>query len=223
MENKSNNKIACYRLMVNDADDGTEVNFVSLVEDPAIQMDWVAFSSTGEMKKEQNFKFKIDNAQKQMLSGVFMIPDKPIYRVDKETGEEYFVVFTADDIERAVKKFFKNGYNNNINVEHSTLAPGCYVMDSWFIRDSDSNPVKKFGFNDLPVGTWVGTVHVEDENMWNEFVKTGKIKAFSVEGLFKFGDKKLINTFEMETEKLNFTEDEKNLIEKLAQYLSEEL
>ena len=37
---------------------------------------------------------------------------------------------------------------------------------------------------DLPLGTWVGSVKVNNDQIWNEFVKTGKVKGFSIEGYF---------------------------------------
>ena len=219
MEDKTPKMMPCYRLLIDPNDDNTEVDFISLVEDPAIKIDWFAFSNDPSKKREQEFKFKMQNAEKRMLTGVFMVPEKPIYRIDQETGEEYFVIFTAQDIENAVKKFFKRSYSSNINVEHSEIAPGCYLFDSWFIRDEESNPVAKFGFNNLPVGTWVGTIHVEDENMWNEFVKSGKVKGFSVEGIFKFGKKTMMNTFKTEEKHHTFTDEELRLISDIADFL----
>lgn len=214
-------KIACYRLLIND-NDGTEVDKISLVEDPAIQVNFIAFNKDGSKKNEyQNQKFKIQDASKRMLTGVFMAANKPIYRVDKETGEEYYVIFEAQDIERAVKKFFKGNQSGRINIEHSDMAPGCYVMDSWFIRDPQNNPLKSFGF-EVNTGDWCGTVYVEDEKLWNEYIKTGKLKGFSVEGLFKFGDKKLINTFNSDEDRLDFTADELKIIEDIARMLADE-
>lgn len=224
MINEVPKKIACYRLLVDDTD-STEVDFISLVEDPAIQIDWMSFSNGESKPRVEEVKFKINSQEKRMLSGVFMVPDKPIYRMDKETGEEYFVVFTADDIEMAVKKFNKNSYGKNINTEHDGGPNGCYVMDSWFVRDADSNPLKHLGFNVSP-GSWVGTVHVEDQAMWDDYIKTGKVKGFSVEGLFKFGKKTLIDGFK--SNKIDdrftdrFTDEELDLINKIADILLDE-
>lgn len=240
MENKENKKIACYRLLINPNDDATEVDAISLVEQPAIKMDWFAFNDVNanpelkKIRKQEELKFRMQNAEKRMLSGVFMVPDKPIYRIDPDTGEEYFVYFTADDIENAVKKFFRQKRNTDISIEHNGVnQPGCYVVDSWFIRSEGANPVANFGFNDIPVGSWVGTVYVEDETIWNNFIKTGKVLGFSVEGLFGFGEKQLINGFnsinkvrtnnvEMDSDVMKFTEDELKLIQNIADLLSDE-
>jgi hypothetical protein len=37
---------------------------------------------------------------------------------------------------------------------------------------------------DLPLGTWFGTMKVNNEQVWQEFVKTGAVKGFSIEGYF---------------------------------------
>jgi hypothetical protein len=36
----------------------------------------------------------------------------------------------------------------------------------------------------LPVGTWVGSIKVENEEVWNDYIKTGIVKGFSIEGYF---------------------------------------
>jgi hypothetical protein len=220
-DNNEPKKLACYRLLIDENDD-TEVNYISMVEDPAIKIDWFAFSNGDVKPKEQEFKFKTlnkEHAEKRMISGVFMVPDKPIYRVDKESGEEYFVMFTADDIERARNKFMKSRYNNQIDTEHNEIANGCYLVDTWILRDEDSNPVKKYGFENIPVGAWVGTIKVDDDAIWNDFIKTGKIKGFSVSGMFKFGKKSLINTFKDEKTPHTFTAEELKFISDIADFL----
>ena len=37
---------------------------------------------------------------------------------------------------------------------------------------------------DVPVGTWMGAVKVNNEDIWQDFVKTGDVKGFSIEGFF---------------------------------------
>jgi hypothetical protein len=36
----------------------------------------------------------------------------------------------------------------------------------------------------VPVGTWMGAVKVNNDEVWNDYVKTGKVKGFSIEGYF---------------------------------------
>lgn len=215
MEDKNKQKFVLYDLEIND-DDNTEVVYISQVSEPAIGIDFVAFSENKQ--EEQILKFKIQDEAKRMLTGVFMKAGQLIKRVDEETQEEYFVRFTADNIERAVKKFFKNGYNKNVDTEHNNIANGSYIVDSWFIRDADSNPLKAFGF-EVNVGDWCGTICVENDEIWNEYIKTGKLKGFSVEGLFKFGKKQMIDGFSENKVDDRFTTEELDLINKIAKFL----
>ena len=36
----------------------------------------------------------------------------------------------------------------------------------------------------VPVGTWMGTFKIDNDEIWNDYVKTGEVKGFSIEGLF---------------------------------------
>ena len=42
---------------------------------------------------------------------------------------------------------------------------------------------RSYGLN-VPVGTWMGAVKVNNEEIWNEYVRTNKVKGFSIEGYF---------------------------------------
>lgn len=165
-----------------------EIIAVSLVEDPAIEVNWYAFSND---KKHQ---FRSVNDEKRMLAGPFMIPDQRIYRKD-ENGFEYEVFFTKETIEKASMKFFKTLKNLNINEDHTDQFVSAFITQSWFTSENDKS--KEMGF-DLPVGTWFGVVHIEDENYWNEYIKTGKFRGFSIEG---FLGEKIIKHKKMEIKK----------------------
>ena len=64
----------------------------------------------------------------------------------------------------------------------------------------------------MPVGTWMASVKVEDDGIWNDYVKTGKVKGFSLEGYFadKLEEKKQLSKQQNEDE---------ILIEKIKQLL----
>ena len=36
----------------------------------------------------------------------------------------------------------------------------------------------------LPEGSWVGMFKITDDKLWNDYVKTGKVQGFSIEGYF---------------------------------------
>jgi hypothetical protein len=168
-------KLPIYQLTIGE-NDHTGVDFVSLVERPAIEVNWVAFNEDKPL-----YTFSQD-AEKRFLSGPFLIPDLPIYRRN-DRGEEFYVVFTKETIEKIVKKFFKNEYTGNINYEHipDSKIANTYVVESWIVSDAGNDKSKHLGFS-LPEGTWFGTVHIESEEYWERHIKSGDVKGFSVEG-----------------------------------------
>ena len=52
-----------------------------------------------------------------------------------------------------------------------------------FITDSEMGIKDPEGF-DNPEGTWYVIMKVDNDEIWNNFIKTGEFKGFSVEGLF---------------------------------------
>lgn len=167
-------KLPVYKMVITD-DESTGVDFISLVDFPAIEVNWVAFSSSKQIK----FNFSQD---KRIVTGPAMIPDMQIYRYDEQLGE-YYVVFEKEQVEKAAKKFFKERRTLEFNYMHQddSQVAGTQIFESWIITDKDNDKSKQFGY-DLPVGTWMVSCYVENEKFWNEEVKTGKVKGFSIEG-----------------------------------------
>ena len=170
------NKLPIYQLLIDDSDfDNTKVNYVALVDMPAIESNWIAFA---EQNKAKQFEF---DAEKQIISGALMIPNKLIYRND--ANGEYYCLFSAEEIFKIVKKFHRNQYGNNVNIMHNAQqkVDGVYMIEN-FIIDSKRGITAPYGM-DLPDGTWFGTYKVDNAEVWAD-IKEGKFKGFSVEGMF---------------------------------------
>lgn len=167
-----------YQLVISkNENDETEVDFVSLVDRPAIERDFLAF-------KDRVF-LSVEDEERRIVSGPAMIPDMPIYRKDKERGE-YYVVFTADTISQIAQRFFKKGYQANINLDHKRkdIVKDSMFYESWIVdREKGKQPLK--GFEDVPDGTWFLTAKINNADTW-EKVKSGEVRGFSVEGLFEY-------------------------------------
>lgn len=174
---KRKKKIKEYELQYNDVDNGVEA--ISLVEKPAIEMDFMAFSK----QKEQKVQFSISSEEKQILTGPALIPEKRIYRYDEELNEEYYVFFSAETIEKISQKYLINGNQSNVSLEHLIPVNGVILVESWIVKDSKQDKACALGF-DVPAGTWMISMKVLDEKIWNEFIKTGIVKGFSIEGYF---------------------------------------
>ena len=167
-------KLPVYEIYIED-DDCTGIKFVSIVDDPAIEVRGFAFSD------QREFKFAAKKDQ-QIIVGPAMIPNKKIYRYDEETGEEYYVVFTADMIRKIANKFNRGNNNTAVNVDHSNRMVDAFIQESWIVEDAVYDKSKYYGFN-LPVGSWFISMKIEDAEFWkNEVVDMGKY-SFSIEGL----------------------------------------
>jgi hypothetical protein len=166
-----------YELMISeDINEDAEVNFVSLVDRPAIQRYWNAFN--------HKVKFNTDE-EKRVISGAIMLADTPIFRSDVTHGD-YYVIFSKDTIFKIVQRYFKKGYQANVNIEHNQdkQIEGVYLFES-FISDKERGVMPMKGFEDAPDGSWFGSMKVDNDFAWNE-VKEGNIKGFSVEGIFEY-------------------------------------
>lgn len=175
-------ELPIFELTISDnLDDDAEVNFVSLVDKPAIQKNWNAF--------KENYKFQIVSEDKRIISGALMLADTPIFRSDSTHGD-YYVLFSKDTIFKIAQKFFKKGYQANVNIDHdpSKKVEGVTMFES-FISDKERGVAPMKGFEDAPDGSWFGSFKVEDEKTW-EKVKMGAVKGFSVEGVFEYSKAK---------------------------------
>ena len=151
------------------------INAISLVEYPAIEEDFVALNSAKKVE------FATQSEEKRILMGAALVPNKPIYRKNGE--DEFYVYFTKETIRRASEMFFQNGNQNNSTLEHEVNLQGLSVVESWIIEDEEYDKSRKYGL-DLPIGTWMVSMKVNNPDIWEGYVKSGKVKGFSIEGYF---------------------------------------
>ena len=133
---------------------------------------------------DQNMSKFSSNKEKKIISGALMVADLPIYRKDEQG--EYYGLFTAEDIYNIRNKFFKNNNTKSVNEMHdpNKMVEGVYMIES-FIIDSKRGINAPDGLK-LTDGSWFGSYKVDNEEIWNDFIKTGELyKGFSVEGVFK--------------------------------------
>ena len=162
-------------LIIDENDEFNGVEAISIVENPAIEEDFVA------LKGQEEIKLAEVDSDKKILMGALLIPNKPIYRRNGE--EEYYIYFSRKTVLTASQKYLKNGNQKNSTLEHQMNIQGLTLVESWIKEDKVHDKSVKYGM-DLPIGTWMGTVKVDNDEIWNEYVKTGKVKGFSIEGYF---------------------------------------
>ena len=172
-------QLPVYELNINPDDIESGVFTISLVNEPAIEIDYFAFSA---QTRYISFS-QIGTPDKQLLAGYLLVPDKLIYRND--SGQEYYVKFGKDTIEQIATKFNKNKYTSNFNTEHNTnnQLNNVFVKENWIVESPEFDKSKSFGF-DAIVGGWFGVIKVDDSVIWNEYIKNGQLRGFSVEGGF---------------------------------------
>ena len=118
------------------------------------------------------------------LAGPLMIPDQLIPRFD-EQGDKYYVFFDKEGIKKLSYKLMKNKLIDSVNIEHDKdrRVADLTLVESWLVADTFKDKSNKYGYN-LPVGSWFGVYKVNNQAVWDNYVKTGKVKGFSVEGIF---------------------------------------
>lgn len=161
-------------LVINDDEELAGVDAISVVEQPAIEEDFVAL-------KNQEFKLAEVSAEKRILMGAALVPEKPIYR--SNGVDEFYIFFSKDTVAKASQMFLKKGNQNKATLEHAEALGGMTVVESWLVEDDVHDKSRKYGLN-VPVGTWMVSMKVYNDEVWNDYVKTGKVKGFSIEGYF---------------------------------------
>lgn len=170
------NDYELYELILKDDED--EVFALSLVSEPAIMSNFVYFNKDGKME----IRFATADADQHTIVGPILIPDLKIIRL-KDDGTPYYVTFTKDTVKRIAQKYIKDNNANNITLEHQKPVSGVSLVESWIAESAMYDKAKQYGLNVKP-GTWMGVFRVDNPTIWNDFVKTGKVKGISLEGLF---------------------------------------
>lgn len=154
------------------------IDATALVENPAIQRNWMAFNN------HKDFAFKTHNEEKRILAGALMVADFPMYR--NMNGKEFFVKFSSETIEQLADRMVLNGKLTKFNFEHDSKQELADMhIQQFFIINTELGMDTPKGFDTLPNGSLFAFVKVNNEKVWNEYVKTGVVKGFSIEGNFE--------------------------------------
>ena len=154
-------------------DEETGMMKISLVDDPAVMSDFLAFDNTRRMQM-----YSVTDDEKRLVRGVVMRADFPIYRRDERLGE-YYVIYKPETIRAMAEKYLAESRQNDVNVMHSTDVDGVQMVQ-WFIK---GDGVTVSGFEDIADGSLFAEFHILNDEVWKA-VKDGTYKGFSLEGLF---------------------------------------
>nr|WP_315393954.1 XkdF-like putative serine protease domain-containing protein [uncultured Sphingobacterium sp.] len=169
---KKDELIPVYELKIN-PDEGMDVSVISLVKNPAVESNFLAFS-----KDSNHLKFNSDDEKMEIL-GLAMNPDVNIPR--KEGDFKYYVKFSKDTIREIVQNYFQKNYINNSTLEHTDIDAKSYVFQSYIV-DEAKGVTAPTGIiaND---GAWIVGMKVTDKKVW-DLIKAEGVQGFSVEGFF---------------------------------------
>ena len=151
-----------------------ELKRISLVSQPAIEEDFLLFNQV-------ELKFKTIDDEKRVLTGPAMRANIKIPRRD-ENGELYYGFFSENTVRKCAERFFKNNSNaNKTNLEHEFEVDGVFVFESWIVENPLMDKAVSLGFSDIKQGDWFVSMKIDNDTVWNNYLKTGLIKGFSVE------------------------------------------
>ncbi len=157
---------------------------LSLVNLPATECNWQAFN------KEETMKFSITDEEKRMVRGVFMTANSPIYRRD-EAGREYYIKFSPEVLRKMAENFLKNGYNQNVDLQHNGELVEGVNLQELFIKDT-AKGISPVGFEDVNDGSLFCQYHITNDKIWEQ-VKNGEFKGFSLAGVFSVNEESFSN------------------------------
>jgi hypothetical protein len=174
--------------LIIDEDQEAILESISLVDNPAIERDFMYFSALAKPR------YYFEDTDQRIIVGPAMIPDFRIPRRDDD-GEVYYVYFSKENIAKAAELFLKYNKASAQNTDHKdNFTKDIYVMESWIIEDMYDKAFTKYGFDRLPMGTWMTKMRVLDDKVWAD-VKAGKYKGLSVQGDFILGEAKYEKAF----------------------------
>ena len=172
-----------YDISIDPTDFETGLNAISLVENPAVEVDFLAFA------KDESAVLQFADEERHIITGIALLADTPIYRIAPD-GTEYYVRFTKDCIRQLVEKYFKFGLTNSVNIEHkdNQFVDGVTMLESYII--DKERGICPSEFASAPDGSWVVSYKVSNLDVWSK-IKSGEVKGFSVQGLFHIIETKL--------------------------------
>jgi len=162
-------------LFIDEEGEFAGIDAISIVEQPAIEENFVA------LKEDIKVELADVDKEKRILMGAALIPNKKIYRKNGE--DEFYIYFSEDTVRRASELFLMKGNQSKSTLEHQASLSGLTVVESWIVEDDTHDKSRKYGLN-MPVGTWMVSMKVNNDEVWEDYVKTGKVKGFSIEGYF---------------------------------------
>ena len=179
---------------------------ISLVNAPATGEHYIAMA-----KQEKIVKFAKVDEEQRILMGLVLQPEQLIYRVD-EDGNEFEMFFSAETIKDFSQNFFQSGFQLNSKLEHDEPIEGVTFVESWLVENPKVDKSAAFGL-EYPKGSWLVSMKVDNDDIWNNYIKTGELKGFSIDGMVELEEVNFKSNIQM-------SKSNKNILALLKQIVS---
>ena len=179
---------------------------ISLVNAPATGEHYIAMA-----KQDKIVKFAKVDEEQRILMGLVLQPDQLIYRVD-EDGNEFEMFFSAETIKDFSQNFFQSGFQLNSKLEHDEPIEGVTFVESWLVENPKVDKSAAFGL-EYPKGSWLVSMKVDNDDIWNNYIKTGELKGFSIDGMVELEEVNFKSNIQM-------SKSNKNILALLKQIVS---
>ena len=184
---------------------------ISLVDDPATREHFIA------MSKPQEIKLADVNKEERIVMGLVLQPDQLIYR--NQGGQEFNIYFSAETIKELSQNFLKSGFQLNSKLEHNESIEGVSFVETWLVENPKIDKSTNFGF-EYPKGSWMATMKVDNDEIWNNYVKTGKVNGFSVDAMVDLQEIEMSNN-NLKTEEMS--NEKKSLLSQMEVWFTENI
>ena len=167
-----------YKAALTENPEETGMFLISLVDDPAVEANFMAF---GNQEEKKYLTFRVENEEKRIVTGLVMAADRPILRQDADGL--YYIMYDKETITAMAERFLAMGLANNVDTMHNFEVEKDVFLREMYIKDEERGISPK-GFEDVEDGSLFATYHILNEEVWDK-VKKGEFKGFSIAGIFQ--------------------------------------
>ena len=178
---------------VNVESEDCTITTISLVDEPAMELQMQMFD------KKETVKFSLQDEVKHNIVSCIVRTDFPILRLTPE-GNPYYIVFNRETSEILCQRLMRDGFQQNISLDHNGKLIEGIQLQEVFIKDS-ARGISPIGFEEAAEGSLFGVYHITDDQLWKDCIE-GRFGGVSLESyidLQKFNkiDNKKNNRFSM--------------------------
>ena len=157
---------------VNVESEDCTITTISLVDEPAMELQMQMFD------KKETVKFSLQDEVKHNIVSCIVRTDFPILRLTQE-GNPYYIVFNRETSEILCQRLMRDGFQQNISLDHNGKLIEGIQLQEVFIKDS-ARGISPVGFEEAAEGSLFGVYHITDDALWKDCIE-GRFGGVSLE------------------------------------------